>query len=70
MPGASRQPKVAMEIIVESAVLYSITVLVDTAILLFETTLTSGNTYDLFAELFFAYMAVVSQPSCLSVLAF
>ena len=63
MPGASHQPRIAIEIIVESAVLYSISVLVYTSILSSEVTLASaGNTYDQYAELFFAYMAVESHP--------
>ena len=68
MPGASHQPRIAMEIIVESAALYSISALVFTPMI------TSFNgpseTYILYPELFFAYMAVTSHLSCLPVLIF
>jgi hypothetical protein len=64
MPGASRQPRIAMEIVVESAALYSISGLVFTSILPVIKMVTSvGATYDLYAEIFFAYMAVASHPS-------
>jgi hypothetical protein len=69
MPGASCQPRIAMEIIVESAVLYSISASVYTAILSSTTTVTSpGSTYALYADLFFAYMAVASHLSRIPVL--
>ena len=71
MPGASRQPRTAMEIIVESASLYSISALVYTSILSFDTTFTSpSDTYQLYADVFFAHMAVASHPSCLLILNF
>jgi hypothetical protein len=62
MPGASRQLRIAMEIIVESAVLYSISALVYTAIISSEPTLASDTeTYAQYIDLFFAYMAVASH---------
>ena len=68
MPGASHQPRIAMEIVVESAALYSISALVFTPMI------TSSNgliaTYSLYPDLFFAYMAVASHLSCLPVLTF
>ena len=69
MPGASRQPRVAMEIVVESAALYSISALVFTPM---STSAANGPTatYGLYAESFFAYMAVASHLSCLPVLIF
>jgi hypothetical protein len=71
MQGTSRKPRLAMEIIVESAVLYTISALVYTAILSSEVTLTSAdNTYDLYANLFFYYMAVASIPSWILVFVF
>jgi hypothetical protein len=62
MPGTSRQPRIAMEIIVESAILYSISALV------YIPTFTdqysaSGIAYQLYADIFFAYMPVESNPS-------
>jgi hypothetical protein len=65
MPGASRQPRLAMVIIVESAALYSISAIVYTSMIV-----PSAVTYNLYAELFFAYMAVESHSSYLSVLIF
>ena len=61
MPGASSQPQSAMEIIVESAALYSISALV------YIPMITSDNksiaTYVLYPDVFFAHMAVESyQP--------
>jgi hypothetical protein len=71
MPGASHQPQIVMEILVESAVLYSISALVYTSIISSATTFTAtGVTYDQYAELFFAYMAVVFHLSGLPVLVF
>jgi hypothetical protein len=59
MPGASRQPQIAMEIIVESAILYSISALVYTPMI---SPFTAPSvTYELYAQLFFAYMAVESH---------
>jgi hypothetical protein len=64
MPGTSRQLQLAMEIIIESAVLYSISALVFTAILSSQATvMSSSNTYASYAELFFAYMAVAPHPT-------
>jgi hypothetical protein len=59
MPGASHQPIVAMEIIVESALLYSISALVYIAII----PNASAPAYYTYALLFFAYMAVESHHS-------
>jgi hypothetical protein len=60
MPGASRQSRVAMEIIIESAALYSISALVYTPML---SSFNAPNaTYYLYSELFFSYMAVESHP--------
>ena len=68
MPGASRQPQIAMEIIVESAALYSISALVFTPM----TASFNGPTatYYLYAESFFAYMAVASYLSYHPILIF
>jgi hypothetical protein len=64
MPGTSSQPQVVMEIIVESAVLYSISALVYTPMISSITTSNgAGDTYELYADLFFAYMAVASHSS-------
>ena len=68
MPGASRQPRIVMEIIIESAVLYSIAALAYTATLSsLVTSTTASVTYALYAEVFFGYMAVESHPSFLPV---
>jgi hypothetical protein len=60
LPGTSHQPRIAMEIIVESAALYSISAIVYTPMI--------GNsaaaTYAMYAEIFFAYVAVESHPLC------
>jgi hypothetical protein len=69
MPGSSRQPRIAMEIIVESAVLYSVSALVYTAILAGMTSTSANNTYISYANIFFAYMAVASHSSWIPVLA-
>jgi hypothetical protein len=54
MPGASKKPHLAAEIIIESAALYTICALIYIAII-------PGNSYYLtYAEVFFAYMAVCS----------
>jgi hypothetical protein len=66
MPGASRQPRIAMEIIVESAVLYSISALVFTPMLANLSPGTPLATYYQYADLFFAYMAVELHLSYLS----
>ena len=69
MPGATRQPRVAMKIIVESAALYSISALVYTPMLFATvTTIAPVDTYGLYADLFFTYMAVESYLSCLPIL--
>jgi hypothetical protein len=67
MPGASYKPPIAMEIIVESAVLYSISALVYTPMLALFNSPTAA-TYELYANIFFAYMAVESHTSSLSIL--
>jgi hypothetical protein len=68
MPGASRQPRIAMEIVVESALLYSISALVYTPMISTLVTYTTASaTYYLYVEVFFAYMAVkshLSYPPC------
>jgi hypothetical protein len=67
MPGASRQLQIAMEIIVESAVIYSISALVYTSILADDVSFTASSvTYLLYAQMFFAYMAVESLHLFLS----
>ena len=58
LPGTSRRPRIAMEIIVESALLYSISALVYTPMLADSSPDASVATYYLYAQLFFAYMAV------------
>jgi preprotein translocase subunit Sec61beta len=71
MPGASRQPRVAMEIIIESAILYSISALAYTAIISsIATPDATSPTYALYVGLLFAYMAVASHSPCLPVLVF
>ena len=66
MPGASRQPRIAMEIIIESAILYSISALVYT--LMISPFAAPAAIYYIYAELFFASMAVESHPSYLPIL--
>jgi hypothetical protein len=68
MPGASRQPWIIMEIIVESAALYSISALVYTPMLADLSLTASLQTYYLYADIFFAYMAVEFHPSSFSIL--
>ena len=68
VPGTSCQLRIAMEIIIESALLYSISALVYTSRLASETTVTSA--YNVYADLFFGHMAVMSHPSFLPVLVF
>jgi hypothetical protein len=54
MPGASKQPHLAAEIITESAVLYTISALIYIAMI-------AGSYHDaVYANIFFAYMAVRS----------
>jgi hypothetical protein len=65
MPGASHQPRIAMEIVVESAILYSISAFAFTPML---SPLIASDTYLDYAELFFAYMAVKSRISYLPIL--
>jgi hypothetical protein len=52
MPGASKQPHLAAEIITESAALYTISALIYIAII------PSNSYYRIYADAFFAYMAV------------
>jgi hypothetical protein len=59
MPGATHQPQIAMEIIVESAILYSISALVYIAVIVNA----SAPAYYMYALIFFAYMAVESYHS-------
>jgi hypothetical protein len=64
MPGASHQPRIILEIVVESAALYSISALAFTpTIALFDAPTSRSGTYHLYPELFFAYMAVEYHPS-------
>jgi energy-converting hydrogenase Eha subunit G len=71
IPRASHQTRIAMEIIIESATLYSISALVYTSMLSGITAHTPASaTYQIYADIFFAYMAVESHPSSLSVLIF
>jgi hypothetical protein len=58
IPGASRQPRIAMEIVVESATLYSISALVYVVII--SKTSLNVETYEMYADVFFANMAVKS----------
>ena len=61
MPGASRQPRVEMEIIIESAILYFISALVYTSVLSSFTSPTAASeTYVIYVDVFFVYMAVES----------
>jgi hypothetical protein len=60
MPGATDQPRIAMEIIVESALLYSISALVYTPMVAYWSLTTAPAVYSQYAELFFVYMAVES----------
>jgi hypothetical protein len=59
LPGSSRGLQTAAEIIVESAALYCISTIIYLVMLFTDTT----GTYFLYAELFFANMAVCSPPS-------
>jgi hypothetical protein len=68
MPGASRQPRIAMEIIVESAALYSISALVYTPMLVNVSLNEFASTYYQYADAFFASMAVEFHSSYLPVL--
>jgi hypothetical protein len=65
-PGASRRPQIVMEIIIESALLYSISALVFISLLSSFTGPTA--TYYLYADPFFVYMAVESPLSSLPIL--
>jgi hypothetical protein len=70
MSGTSRRLRIAMEIIVESAVLYLISALVYTLMLSSIPTFAASPTYYAYADILFAYMTVASHPSCLPVLVF
>jgi hypothetical protein len=61
MPGASHQPRIALEIVVESAALYFISALVFTPMV--SSFDAPSGTYHIYPELFFAYMAVEYHPS-------
>jgi hypothetical protein len=66
MPGASHQPTIVVaEILIESAILYSISALVFT--LMISPFAAHAATYYIYAELFFACMAVESHPSYLPI---
>ena len=68
MPGASHRPHIAMEIIVESAVLYSISALVLVPMLIPSSSHTAASlTFYRYVDTFFLYMAVESLPSSLPI---
>ena len=71
MPGVSRQPSTAMEVVVESAALYSISALVYTPMLihlsLSHLPLAPTATYFEYADIFFTYMTVESHHTYLLV---
>ena len=71
MPGVSRQPSIAMEVVVESAALYSISALVYTPMLIHlsssQLPLAPTATYFEYADIFFTYMTVESHHSYLPV---
>jgi hypothetical protein len=60
MPGASKQPRLAAEIIIESAALYSISALIYVSLI--PLSIPTNNPLIPFGELFFAHLAV-SPPS-------
>jgi hypothetical protein len=64
MPGASQQTRIALEIIVESAVLYSVAALIYIPMDAAAIDLNSAAwTYFVYAQLFYAFMAVsISHP--------
>ena len=63
MPGVIHQSRTAIEIVVESAALYSISALVFTPMI--ASSATASATYVLYADTFFAYMAVESHHTSL-----
>jgi hypothetical protein len=62
MPGTTPQPRKAMEIIVESAALYSISALVYIPMIASTTGISINLTYHLYAELVWTYMGVGLSP--------
>jgi hypothetical protein len=66
MPGASRQSRIAMEIIVESAALYAISGLVNISMLSYAMSSATVFSSYLYADLCFAYMAVESHLSSIA----
>jgi hypothetical protein len=58
MPGTTHQPQIALEIIVESAALYTISALVYTSMVFDVSPTALVVTYLNYADIFFAYMAV------------
>jgi hypothetical protein len=68
MPGASRKLWITLEIIVESALLYSISALVLIPMIALLASSDSAVTYYGYAQLFFTYMAVESHRSSFPVL--
>jgi hypothetical protein len=68
MPGASRKLWITMEIIVESALLYSISALVVIPMGALLANSESAGTYYGYAQTFFTYMAVESHRSSFPVL--
>ena len=67
MPGASSKLQIVVEIIVESAILYTISALVFIPMLAELSLTPHPETYYGYAELFFTCMAVESHPSSLLV---
>ena len=65
MAGASRQPLIAMEIIVESAALYAISALIYTPMIADLSTTAAPGTYILYGDIFFIHMAVEFHHSYL-----
>jgi hypothetical protein len=66
LPGATHQSRMAVEIIIESAALYSISALVYVPML--SPLIPSATVYYKYGEIFFAYMAVESHLSYHTVL--
>ena len=68
MPGVIHQSRIAIEIVVESAALYSISALVFTPMIADVSLNTPVKTYYVYVDVFFVYMAVESHPSYICVL--
>ena len=62
MPGVIHQSRIAIEIVVESAALYSISALIFTPMIADVSLNTPVMTYYLYADVFFGYMAVSLIP--------